>query len=151
ITHALDDGSWRREGTSKGGYLLVASARGYASASKWISVPEDSGRSLQFRLESPGRLHGRVVGGAKGFSGKARISNCEAARTLDSTAEVDSKGEFAFDSLPPARCALWVQIQKPLGDLIFRYMRIEVRPGDTTEVQFDLQGGIALSGRVSVG
>jgi carboxypeptidase family protein len=152
IIHALDDGSWRREGAPKGGYLLVASARGYASASKWISVPEDSGRSLQFRLESPGRLHGKLVGAPKGSSGKARIFNCEAARTFGSTAEVDSKGEFTFDSLPPSRCSLLIRLQKPPANLYTtRSMRAEIRAGETTEVQIDLQGGIALSGRVSVG
>jgi hypothetical protein len=77
-------------------------------------------------------------------------------RWIPPRVDLDSKGEFVLDGLRPDRYTVSVGEKKPAKQkdsqpVSRRYVQAQVRPGETTEVEFDLRGGITLAGKVYLG
>ncbi len=138
-------GSFALEGAQPGSWLVRASADGFASARKTVTVP-DRGEPEPVRLElAPGHtLHGTV----RGLSG-AELEGCGIWSPSGATAKPDADGRFTLEGLPAGTVEITAMVMPGNRS---RTVTAEIpEDADPPEVEIDFGGGATLSGTVTRG
>lgn len=131
-------------------YLLTASLDGYGGSTE-VRVPlgeDEDAAGIDIVLLAGGSLHGRVNLGGASMPREVFILASGEQRS----AELDERGEFLEENLPPGPCMAVLQIGDPdsaegLNRTVARQATIQ--PGMTAEVVFDLNSSTRVSGTVT--
>ncbi|MEW6746457.1 MAG: carboxypeptidase-like regulatory domain-containing protein [Planctomycetota bacterium] len=130
---------------------LCVVASGYAENTVRDLSARAAGEELVIKLMKGGRIEGRVETSYSDPSGSVWVVVRELGREDGQLHFVDQKGRFAFEHVPSGR----VEVVLYDGAYQSYYPRVgpqirqvEVREGETAQVDFDAATGVTLRGRV---
>jgi len=155
VTRTIAEGAWGFEGLPQGSGLLIASAPGYLPALRGETLLENTRDAYyELVLANPGRIQGKVLGLREGAAAKVELlaRSIPEEKSAAPEAVVQPSGEFSFDAVRPGIYRIWLEAGGPGPDAhSSRTARVQVRPIETAQVEFDLRGGVVLHGRVYLG